>query len=69
MSELEIAWGCLAFAVIALAMFRNLASLREDDSQFATTEQPAWGKSLAMFVVATGLLLCAIYLYRTLKPH
>jgi hypothetical protein len=73
-----MAWGVLAVAVIALAIYRWIVGLHEDDSihiddtQFQK-EQGAiaskigtidrWGKSLTIVTAASGLALAAAILY------
>lgn len=76
-------WCLLALVVLALALFRKLASMQEDSlihigpgeeklipKQVEMTHRlhaiDAWGKTLTVIVIAGGLLLAAIYLYKAL---
>lgn len=78
-----VIWCLLALAVLGLALFRKLASLREDDlihigpgeekmipkqvALFNRLERvDRWGKTLTVIVVASGLFLAALYLYRAI---
>ena len=77
-----VTWAILAVTVLALAIYRNLVALHEDDNlHIAGAERlipkqmafyrvmdriDRWGGALTAVTVASGLILAAIYLYARL---